>query len=365
MMRNGRSGSGRGGERPYGGRPYDKGTRSEGRDREDRRGYDRDRDHQDHRDRRGSYVPADRRFDRQIADESALQAGRIYTLTVAREVSPNGYFLTDGDRDVLMHYSEAVGSIRIGDQVEAFLFHDTEDRLAATMKRPLIQWGEVALLEVAEVHSRFGCFLEMGLGRQLLLPIRELPEAPEVRPQVGDHIFVKLDHDRQGRLIAKTAGEKELSALVFAAPSSWKNTQVEARVYKPLQMGTYVVCDGGVIGFGVIGMVHSAERTRPLRLGEKVTLRVVFVREDGRVNLSMRPPKQTGRIDDADRLLAFLEERPNGAMPYSDETPADVISSRFGISKSAFKRALGKLLKEGKIYQQGSWTYLKKPEETT
>jgi predicted RNA-binding protein (virulence factor B family) len=68
--------------------------------------------------------------------------------------------------------------------------------------------------------------------------------------------------------------------------------------------------------------------------------------------------KQEGRLEDADRILAFLKERPGGGMPYSDESPADTVKQRFGISKSAFKRALGKLMREGLITQKGSWTYL-------
>ncbi|MEF3306089.1 CvfB family protein [Paenibacillus sp. GYB003] len=292
-----------------------------------------------------------------------LEAGTTARLRVAREVPPNGFFLTNGVRDVLLHYSEVVGTVKPGDEVEAFLFHDTEDRLSATMRKPLIRLGEIGLLEVADIHPRFGCFLEMGLGRQLLLPASELPEAKELRPKPGDRVYVKLDHDRQGRMTAKLAGERELSELAFRAPESWKNSQVDATVYKPLQMGTFVVCDGGVLGFGAIGMIHEKERTRPLRLGERVNVRVVFVRDDGRVNLSMRQPKQIGRVEDADRLLAFLRERPNGAMPYSDETPADVISAKFGISKAAFKRALGKLMKEGLVRQEGSWTHLQPKED--
>lgn len=291
--------------------------------------------------------------------EDRLEAGTVVKLQVAREVPPNGFFLTNGARDVLLHYSEVVGSVRPGDEAEVFLFHDTEDRLAATMKKPSIVLGEVGLLEVADIHPRFGCFLEMGLGRQLLLPASELPEAKQLAPRPGDQVYVRLQHDRQGRLTAKLAGEKELSALAFRAPDSWKNSWVDAIVYKPLQMGTFVVCDGGVLGFGAIGMVHEKERSRSLRLGEKVRVRVVFVREDGRVNLSMRQPKQVGRVEDADRILAFLRERPNGSMPYSDDTPADVIAAKFGISKAAFKRALGKLMKEGLVTQQGSWTSLK------
>lgn len=291
-----------------------------------------------------------------------LEAGVVRKLEVAREVSPHGFFLTDGEQDVLLHYSEKVGEVKPGDQVDVFIYHDTEDRLTATMKKPLLTLGEIALLEVADFHQRFGCFLEMGLGRQLLLPFRELPELPELRPKVGDKVFVSLAHDRQGRLVAKLAKEEELRKLCFAAPQDWKNRRVDARVYKTLQMGTFVVCDGGVLGFGVIGLIHATERTRLLRLGEAVNVRVAFVREDGNVNCSMREPKEVGRGEDAEKLLAFMRERPNGAMPYSDETPADLISQRFGMSKSAFKRAVGKLMKEGLAYQDGSWTYLKKDE---
>jgi predicted RNA-binding protein (virulence factor B family) len=187
---------------------------------------------------------------------------------------------------------------------------------------------------------------------------------PELRPEIGDKVFVVMTHDRQGRLIARAAGEDDLAKLCFHAPAAWRNQWVEARVYKPLQMGTFVVCDGGVVGFGVIGLIPAAERSRLLRLGEQVKVRVTFIREDGRVNLSMRPPKEIGRNEDAEKIYAYLKERPNGAMPYSDQTPADVISQRFGISKAAFKRALGKLMKENLIVQKENWTYLKQDDQS-
>lgn len=293
----------------------------------------------------------------------SLQAGTIAELRVDREVSPNGYFLSAEPRDVLLHYSEVVGSIQPGDRVRVFIYHDTQDRLAATMHEPRLLLGETGLLEVADVHPTLGCFLDIGLSRQVLLPQSELPEYPEVRPIAGDQVYVVLKHDKQGRLIAYPAGERELSALAFKAPVDWKNRTIEAIVYNPLKNATFVVCPGGVLGFGAIGMIHESERTRPLRMGEKLQVRVTYVREDGRLNLSMRPLKQHGRDEDAEQLLAFLKERPNGAMPYSDETPADIIQKRFHISKSAFKRAIGKLMKEGLVYQKGSWTHLKEEHE--
>lgn len=282
----------------------------------------------------------------------SLIAGTTVTLHVEREVSPYGFFLNAGDQDVMLHYTELTEKVKAGDKVEVFIFFDTEDRLAATMKKPFLTLGEMALLEVADIHPRLGCFLEMGLGRQLLLPIRELPELPELRPQVGDYVFAIMEHDKQGRLRAKLAGEQELAPLALPAPESWMGQTVTARVYKPLQMGTFVLVDAGVLGFGIIGMVHSSERSRLLRLGEQFEARVSHIREDGRVNLSMGLRKEVGMDVDSAALLEFLNARPGGAMPYSDATPPDIIKQRFGISKSAFKRALGKLMKEGHITQK-------------
>jgi predicted RNA-binding protein (virulence factor B family) len=292
-----------------------------------------------------------------------MEAGSLVTLEVAREVPPNGYFLTDGQQDVLLPYAEIVGKIQPGDQVEAFLFHDTQDRLMATMKRPLLLMGEVGLLEVVDIHPRFGYFLEMGLGRNLLLPYRHVPELEELRPQVGDKVFATLAHDRQERLIAKLALEEDLAPLCVRAPSSWNNQWVKARVYRPLQIGTFVICEAGVLGYGVIGLIAAPERTRLLRVGELLEVRVAFVREeDGRVNLSMRLRKEKGMDEDSERILSVLQERPGNAMPFSDKTSADVIKDRFGLSKAAFKRALGKLMKDGLIYQEDDWTYLKQEE---
>jgi len=292
-------------------------------------------------------------------------AGTIVRLRVAREVSPYGFFVTDGTQDVLLHYSEIVGQkIKVGDDVEVFIYYDTDDRISATMRKPLITLGEMARLRVADIHPRLGCFLEIGLGRQLLLPLSELPENKDFRPIIGDEVFVVLHNDKQGRLIAKLAGEDDFTPKVFRAPSDWRNRWIEGWVTKTLQMGSFVLLDGGVLGFGAFGMIPAAERNRTLRLGERVRARVTFVREDGRVNLSLGERKEVGRLEDADRVLAFLKERPNGAMPYSDETPADLIKQRFGISKSAFKRALGKLMRDGLVEQEGNWTKLiAKPNE--
>ncbi len=289
----------------------------------------------------------------------SLTAGTTQKLAVVREVPPYGYFIGGPDGEVLLPYAETDGAkLKAGDTAEAFIYHDSEDRPVATLRKPLLQLNGLARLRVADVHPRLGCFLDFGLDRHLLLPLSELPERIEYRPLPGDEVYVLMTHDKSGRLLAKLATEKELGPLAFSAPADWRNSWVEGWVTKTLQMGSFVMLDGGVVGFGVYGLIPESERTRALRLGERVRARVAFIREDGRVNLSMAERKEIGRNLDADRILAFLKERPGGGMPYSDETEAELIKARFGISKSAFKRALGKLMREGLATQKGSWTYL-------
>src|SRR5690625_1896862 len=265
-----------------------------------------------------------------------LQAGETYTLTVAREVSPYGYFLSDGNQDVLLHYSEVTDPVDPGNDIEVFLFHDTEDRLAATMHAPLIHFGEVVQLEVVDIHPRLGCFMEMGIRRHLLLPFSELPELDLLRPQVGDQLYVKLDRDKQGRMVGKLAQEPELRKLAFSAPDAWMNHELICHVYKTLKAGSFVVCGAGKLGFGAIGMIHASERTKPLRVGEHLRARVTYVRADGRVNLSMRPVKEVGREEHAEAIYTYLQGRSSRSMPYSDQTSAEIIRERFDISKSAF-----------------------------
>lgn len=191
-----------------------------------------------------------------------LEAGTKACLTVMRERQPYGYFLSNGKQDVLLHVSELNGhTVNIGDEIEVFLFYDSEDRLAATLKTPLVQVGEVGLLEVKDVHPRLGCFLDMGLSKHVLLPLRELSELEHLRPRVGDRVYIRLDRDKQGRLLARGAREQDLAPLVVPAPGDWKNRTVEAIVYKTLQMGSFVICDAGVLGFGVMGFIHDSERT--------------------------------------------------------------------------------------------------------
>ncbi|OEF99006.1 hypothetical protein BHF71_10265 [Vulcanibacillus modesticaldus] len=294
-----------------------------------------------------------------------LVTGRYHLLTVERE-SPFGYFLSNGEEDVLLHYSETDGrKIKIGEKINVFLYNDHKGRIAATLAQPKIQLDEVDFLEVKDFQPKMGYFLDNQISKQVLLPISELPEDKRIWPESGDWLLVKLVHDKQKRLLAalvkdeveikeyikKKKGPREDNQLLD------KKTFIEGTVIHHLSMGTQIYLENNQIGF-----LHRSERLSELRLGQRIMVRVSYIREDGKLNLSMKPLKEVSRIEDADKILEILVSR-GGAMPYWDKTPPDIIKEKFNLSKSAFKRALGKLMKDGLIYQEEGWTYLKNKNE--
>ncbi|USG64858.1 S1-like domain-containing RNA-binding protein [Brevibacillus ruminantium] len=282
---------------------------------------------------------------------SGLQAGMQLTMTVEREIEP-GYFLRAGEDEVFLHRREAEGRLKSGDRVEVFLYHDHENRLAATMDQPYVGVDEYGWLEVVDRLPQMGVFLDNGIEKDLLLFIDDLPKLKEEWPQPGDRLLVTLKRDKLGRLLAKPVTEEEISKISVPAESSLHNQWVEGTVYKVIKDGAFLFTDEEHVMF-----IHREEMTEPLRLGQSLRSRVSFVREDGRINGSMRGRKEERYGEDADKLLDYLAGR-GGSMPYTDDTPADVVREKFGMSKSAFKRALGKLMKERKVEQAEGWTRL-------
>ncbi len=283
-------------------------------------------------------------------------AGTRKVLTVLRQVDPYGHFLGDGFREVLLPKGEQTGPLVVGGPVEVFIYHDSEDRWVATMNHSLIEAGKIAALEIVDQKLELGFFLDIGLKRQLLLPRSELSDLEFLRPKLGDRVYVKMEHDQRGRMIAACVIEDDLIPICVPAPLTWRNTWVEGIVYNTMKIGSFVLCDAGVLGFGVIGMIHESERPLSLRIGERVRVRVTHVRDDGRVNLSLRDEAHLQQNDDASLILNHLIEQ-KGAMPYSDKTDPELIKKTFKMSKAAFKRALGALMKQGQIRQEGEWTY--------
>ncbi|MFZ5641293.1 MAG: S1 RNA-binding domain-containing protein [Bacillota bacterium] len=150
---------------------------------------------------------------------------------------------------------------------------------------------------------------------------------------------------------------KKILATAKPAIDVKRGDTVTGKVYNITEAGAFVITEDKNVGF-----IHRDETAGPLKPGVTVSARVTYVRPDGRINLSLRPQKEIGRVVDAEKILEFLRAR-QGSMPYSDETPPEVIREKFGISKAAFKRALGKLFRDGVIEEHQGWISLTKQED--
>jgi uncharacterized protein len=281
--------------------------------------------------------------------------GHVIRLAVARE-SEFGYFLTDGTEDVLMHKNEASKHYSLEDTVTVFLYTDSNGRITATDTLPLVTVGKYEWLKVIDTQPGLGIFLDMGIHKDLLLGEEDLPAKKEVWPSVGDLLYVTIRVNKNSRLYAKLATDPIMEEKAESADEKAFNKNVHGYIYRTAKVGSWVFTAEGYKGF-----IHESQRETEPRLGEKVEGRVIDVKMDGTINVSLLPRKQDIQDTDADRIYQYLLSR-DGAMPYGDKSLPEDISERFNLSKAAFKRALGKLMKEGKVYQEDRWTYIKKEE---
>jgi uncharacterized protein len=279
--------------------------------------------------------------------------GQTTTLTVARKAS-FGYFLTDGNEDVLLHINEADREYEEDETVEVFLYVDSEGRTSASTTIPEVAIGKYAWLKVTDVNPNIGVFLDIGIKKDLLLGIDDLPVHKAVWPKAGDLVYVTLRLNRNYLLYARLASDPVIESISTKATRKDFNKNIQGHIYRTAKVGSWIYTLEGFKGF-----IHESQRLKEPRLGQKVEGRIIDVKDDGTVNVSLLARKEESQDQDAERIYEYLLSR-NGAMPYTDKSMPEDIQERFQLSKGAFKRALGKLLKEGKVYQEGSWTYQKK-----
>ncbi|WP_338781019.1 S1-like domain-containing RNA-binding protein [Metabacillus sp. FJAT-52054] len=267
-----------------------------------------------------------------------------------------GYFLTDGETRVLLHDSEITEPIEDKDFVDVFLYLDYESRLAATMKMPTLREGEYGWVEAMDAVDHMGVFVNIGLSKDALIANDILPEDRLIWPEKGDQLYCTMRITENGRFFARLASEDIISEKFVQATREVFNKSVSGHVYRHIEAGCFFISVEGYKGF-----IHSSQMTREPRLGELVEGRVIDVKEDGSINVSLLPRKQDAMSSDAEKILDYMGLR-NGAMPYWDKSDPEDIKERFGMSKAAFKRALGQLMKERRVYQENGWTYFAKEQ---
>jgi predicted RNA-binding protein (virulence factor B family) len=277
--------------------------------------------------------------------------GGEYTLKVVR-TSDLGAFLDAGtgnsSDDILLHKAQQTAPVTVGDAVRVSLYLDPKKRLAASMLIPGLKEGDVGLASVISL-TEHGGFVDIGGERGVFLPFGQM--RGKIRP--GQKVPVKLYRDKSGRQAVSMLVEDEIRQKAEKAVALKTGDRIIGWVYNSLDDGWLLYTAEKYIAF-----LHKSELSeKPPAIGDEISGRVTFVRPDGRINISQKALKESALETDAQKIEIFLAERGN-RMPYGDATPPSIVREKFGLSKAAFKRALGRLMKLGRVKQEKGWTIL-------
>ena len=278
-----------------------------------------------------------------------IELGKKQTLLVVKKVEFGVYLAENMDADakdrVLLPAKQVPENTAEGSRMEVFIYKDSKDRLIATTRESVLTVGKTAVLKVRQV-TKIGAFLDWGLEKDLLLPYHE----QTVRVHEGQECLVALYVDKSSRLCATM---KVYPYLEKKSPYQ-KGDQVKGRVYQTSDnFGIFVAVDDRYSA-----LIPAREATGKYRPGTVLDLRVTEVKEDGKLNVSDRQKAYLQIDEDAKNVLQVIEEFA-GVLPFDDKAAPEVIRREFGLSKNAFKRAVGHLLKEGKIEIRERRIYLK------
>lgn len=263
-----------------------------------------------------------------------MRLGEKQVLTVVKKVDFGVYLGSDEER-VLLPKKQVPEGIEAGDPIEVFLYKDSSDRMIATTKEPKITLGQLAVLEVVDV-GRIGAFLDWGLEKDLLLPFKEQTSKVEK----GDRCLVSLYIDKSGRLCATM----KVYPLLRTDSSYKKDDTVNGTVYEiSRDFGVFVAVDNKFSA-----LIPKREVYGRMYIGQQIEARVAAVKADGKLDLSVRSRIAEQMDADAQKIMERLEKS-GGVLPFTDKADPERIRDEFGMSKAAFKRAVGRLMKQGKI----------------
>ncbi len=266
-----------------------------------------------------------------------IRLGMVQTLKIVKKVE-FGVYLGDGidkEERILLPIKQVPQGAQIGNEIEVFVYRDSKDRPIATTNRPKLVLGEVARLKVVQV-GRIGAFLDWGLEKDLLLPFREQTR----NVSAGDECLVALYIDKSDRLCATM---KVYHYLDTDSPYH-KDDRVSGIVYEiSRNFGAFVAVDNRFSG-----LIPQKELYGAVKVGDAVAASVTEVREDGKLSLSIREKAYLQIDQDAEKVLQIIQSY-SGVLPFNDKASPETIRRETQMSKNEFKRAVGHLLKTGKI----------------
>lgn len=281
--------------------------------------------------------------------------GTVVTALVT-DKNEQAYFVQKSGVTYRLAKTEVEAELDLGDTIKGFAYESIKKELSFTTNIPKSQVGHFGWGEVVEVRKDLGVFVDIGLpDKEIVVSLDFLSDIKSLWPKKGDRLMIGLTVDDKDRIWGELADE-ELMRSIARIPQGddWRNKDVTGTVYRLKMVGSFILTDDYYIGF-----IHPTEREVEPRLGEQVNARVIGVSPHGMLNLSLKPRVHEALEGDAQMILTLLQRSATQSLPYYDKSDPDDIRDYFGISKAQFKRALGRLMKEGLIIQEDGQTKLK------
>lgn len=266
-----------------------------------------------------------------------IRLGEVQVLQIVKKVEFGVYLGEEAGAEerVLLPKKQVPEQAQVGDEIQVFIYRDSKDRLIATVHIPKLTLHRVARVRVAQA-GRIGAFLDWGLEKELLLPFKEQTR----RVSAGDECLVALYIDKSNRLCATMNVYPYLSS---DSPYQ-KDDRVRGTVYEiSRNFGAFVAVDDTYSG-----LIPQKELYGSVQVGDEIEVRVTEVKADGKLNLSIREKAYLQMEKDAQKVLDIIDSF-DGALPFTDKASPEVIRRETQMSKNEFKRAVGHLLKEGRI----------------
>lgn len=283
-------------------------------------------------------------------------SGTVQFLEIIKKEGSTYHLLYEEDTFLRMNASATEEEYEIGEEISAFIYPNRSGELFAAPVVPAATVDKYGYATVTEV-DRDGAYVDVGAPREFLIPWIDLPKIKEVRPTSGDEVYIRLraesDNQLYGRLITEQEAEERYIPFDQNNFEEIKNKWFEGRPYRLLKVGTFILTNEGFKAF-----VHESERQAEPRLGEKVAFRAIGVNDQGEINGSFLKQAYKRLDDDSEKILDYIRKN-NGMMPLSDKSSPEDIDEAFSMSKGAFKRALGRLMKDEAVEQRDGTTYLK------
>jgi uncharacterized protein len=265
-----------------------------------------------------------------------VEVGSTNQLTVVRRTKPGHVLRDDEGREVLLPHKLGPSDLKVGDTISVFVYTDSEDRPVATTQKPLAQVGDFACLKVVHVNDH-GAFLDWGLDKDLFVPRSE----QHIPMRVGQSYVVAVFLDGVTERVA--AASRLGPFFDYDVSGIAVGKAVDLLVYDENEVGTLVIVDDRYSG-----MIHRSELFQQLRIGDRLPGFVANVREDNKLDIRLRRTGQGGQQDASTTILEALHAA-GGTLSLGDKSPPEEIAERLGLSKKAFKAAVGALYKSGQV----------------